>query len=329
MQDPQVWDNRERAQKLAEQLSGLSGEVKKFRHLEHELRQALELGQELLDISDPGLAVELKIKVDELTAQYQELEWLAFYNAPYDSRNAIVAISAGAGGTDAQDWAEMLLSMLSRWAAKKGWRLSLVDKQSGQEAGIKSATFEVVGLYAYGGLKSESGVHRLVRISPYDAEKMRHTSFAMVDVIPDLGDVADIELKDEDLRIDVFRSSGHGGQSVNTTDSAVRVVHIPTGLTVSCQNERSQQQNKQTALKILKSRLAKRAIEEREKTERRIRGAVKSAEWGSQIRSYVLHPYKLVKDHRTGLETQDVDAVLAGGLDDFSQAYVRWLISNK
>lgn len=329
MQDPKVWDNRAAAQSLAEQLSAISGEVKKFRHLEHELRQALELGQELLDMADQELAKELKTKVDELAAQYRELEFLAFYNAPYDSRNAIVSISAGAGGTDAQDWAEMLLAMLVRWAEKKGYRAVLVDKQAGQEAGIKSATFEVIGQYAFGAFKSESGVHRLVRISPYDAEKMRHTSFAMVDVIPDLGDLADIELKDEELRIDVYRSSGHGGQSVNTTDSAVRIVHIPTGLTVTCQNERSQQQNKQTAFKILKSRLAQRAIEERDKTERKIRGAVKSAEWGSQIRSYVLHPYKLVKDHRTGLETQDVDAVLRGELDKFSESYVKWLVSNK
>lgn len=326
LQAPNVWEDRARAQTLSEQLGTLRAELESWRKLQTETEHHLELAREFVAEDDAALNQELESKVNELEQRFQELELTVFYTGEFDERSAIVAISAGAGGTDAQDWAEMLLSMLLRFAEQKGWRVSLVDKQAGQEAGIKSATFEVAGRYAYGTLKSESGVHRLVRISPYDAEKMRHTSFALVDVIPDLGDLEDIELKDEDLRIDVFRSSGHGGQSVNTTDSAVRVVHIPTGITVSCQNERSQQQNKQTALKILKSRLAKRAVDEREKTERRIRGQVKSAEWGSQIRSYVLHPYKLVKDHRTGLETQDVDSVLRGELDRFSQEYLRWLV---
>ncbi|MDP1709977.1 MAG: peptide chain release factor 2 [Candidatus Komeilibacteria bacterium] len=328
LQNPEIWQDRARAQATAERLSLLSGEVKKWHSLAQAVKSNLELSKELLQFSDPELEVEVKKKTSELEAEYQQLEFLVFYAGDYDRRGAIITISAGAGGTDAQDWAEILLTMLLRFSEHKGFRARLVDRQNGQEAGIKSATFEVIGPYAYGIFKSESGVHRLVRISPYDAEKMRHTSFAMVDVIPDLGDLADIELKDDDLRIDVYRSSGHGGQSVNTTDSAVRIVHIPTNLTVTCQNERSQQQNKQTALKILKSRLGQRQIEEREKTERRIRGAVKSAEWGSQIRSYVLHPYKLVKDHRTGLETQNVDAVLHGELDEFSESYVRWLVQS-
>lgn len=325
MQDPTVWHDRLRAQNLAEKLSLLSGEVKKWHNLAQAVKSNLELIQELADFSDQELELEIKKKIKELEAELNQLEFLVFYAGHYDQRAAIITISAGAGGTDAQDWAEMLLVMLIRFAEKRGFSIRLVDRQNGQEAGIKSATFEVNGSYVYGIFKSEGGVHRLVRISPYDAEKMRHTSFALVDIIPDLGDINDIELKDEDLRIDVYRSSGHGGQSVNTTDSAVRIVHIPTGLTVTCQNERSQQQNKQTALKILKSRLGQKQIEEREKTERKIRGEVKSAEWGSQIRSYVLHPYKMVKDHRTGLETQNVDAVLRGELDDFSEAYVRWL----
>jgi len=326
LQDPELWANRELAQKLSQQLASLHSEVRAWNDLELEARNNLDLSKELAGDPDAELEAEIESKTKELESRFTKLDFLAFFTAPYDERNAIVAISAGAGGTDAQDWAEMLLAMLLRFAERKNFKTHLVDKQSGQEAGIKSATFEVQGPYAYGIFKSESGVHRLVRISPYDAEKMRHTSFALVDVIPDLGDLADIELKDEDLRIDVYRSSGHGGQSVNTTDSAVRIVHIPTGLTVTCQNERSQLQNKQTALKILKSRLGQKQIEEREKTERRIRGAVKSAEWGSQIRSYVLHPYKLVKDHRTGLETQNVDAVLHGELDEFSESYVRWLV---
>ena len=326
MQAPGVWDKREQAQALAERLSALTDKVKRWNDLEQETKDNLQLAEEFAREHDAGLEIDIKNRLTELERWFAELELTVFYTGQFDERGAIAAISAGAGGTDAQDWAEMLLSMLLRWAERKGLAARLIDKQTGQEAGIKSAIFEASGRFAYGMFKSESGVHRLVRISPYDAEKMRHTSFALVDVIPDLGDLNDIELKDEDLRIDVFRSSGHGGQSVNTTDSAVRVVHLPTGLTVSCQNERSQQQNKQTALKILKSRLAQRQIEEREKKERQIRGAVKSAEWGSQIRSYVLHPYKLVKDHRTGYETQDVDAVLRGELDKFSEMYLKWLV---
>lgn len=326
LQDPALWQNREQAQALTAEHVNLKKEIDSWRELSAEVEADLALAEEFKNEADEDLAKDLEQKVQKLKQEFNALESAVFFIAPYDARNAIVAISAGAGGTDAQDWAEMILSMLLRFAERKNFKTHLVDKQSGQEAGIKSATFEVIGPYAYGIFKGESGVHRLVRISPYDAEKMRHTSFALVDVIPDLGDLADIELKDEDLRIDVYRSSGHGGQSVNTTDSAVRIVHIPTNLTVTCQNERSQLQNKQTALKILKSRLGQKQIEDREKTERRIRGAVKSAEWGSQIRSYVLHPYKLVKDHRTGLETQDVDAVLHGELDNFSEAYVRWLV---
>jgi len=325
LQEPELWQNREQAQAVTTEHANLKKEIEAWQELSREAEALLALAEEFKDEAEEDLVADLEQKSAKLEQEFTALEFTVFFTGEWDERQAIVAISAGAGGTDAQDWAEMLLSMLLRFAERKNFKTRLIDKQSGQEAGIKSAVFEVNGQYAFGIFKSESGVHRLVRISPYDAEKMRHTSFALVDVIPDLGDLADVELKDEDLRIDVFRSSGHGGQSVNTTDSAVRIVHIPTGLTVTCQNERSQLQNKQTALKILKSRLAKRQIEEREKKERQIRGEVKSAAWGSQIRSYVLHPYKLVKDHRTGLETQDVDAVLAGELDEFSEAFVRWL----
>lgn len=329
MQEPELWQNREQALSVTTEHASLKKEIEAWQELAREAKADLALAEEFKNEAEEDLVADLEQKAAKLEQAFAALESTVFFTGEWDERNAIISISAGAGGTDAQDWAAMLLEMLVRFCEKEGWRVVLADKQSGQEAGIKSATFEAIGQYAYGKLKSESGVHRLVRISPYDAEKMRHTSFALVDVIPDLGDLEDIELKDEDLRVDVYRSSGHGGQSVNTTDSAVRIVHIPTGLTVTCQNERSQLQNKQTALKILKSRLAKQAIEEREKKERKIRGEVKSAEWGSQIRSYVLHPYKLVKDHRTGLETQDVDAVLHGGLDSFSQAYVRWLARNQ
>ncbi len=326
LQTPDLWQDRARGQALALERAALEKEVSAWRRLARQAADNLALAKEFAAEADAGLSADLKNKAAELQAEFAALELFVLFTGEWDARPAIVSISAGAGGTDAQDWAEMILAMLTHFCERQGWSARLIDKQPGQEAGIKSATFEVAGDHAYGHLKSESGVHRLVRISPYDAAKMRHTSFALVDVIPDLGDLEDMEIKEEDLRIDVFRSSGHGGQSVNTTDSAVRLVHIPTGLAVSCQNERSQHQNKATALKILKSRLAKLRLEERDTKERRIRGEVKSAEWGSQIRSYVLHPYKLVKDHRTGLESQEVDKVLSGELNAFSQAYLRWLL---
>lgn len=329
MQDPGLWQNRERGRELSTQLAALEGEVGQWEGLAADVAATLELTRELERERDSELEAEVAKKAKELLAQFKKLELGAFLTGIFDERGAIVSISAGAGGTDAQDWAEMLLRMLIRFCERRGFKVAIVDQQGGQEAGIKSATFEVAGRYAYGWLKGEAGVHRLVRISPFDAEAMRHTSFALIDIIPDLGDLSDIEIKDEDIRVDVFRASGHGGQSVNTTDSAVRVVHIPTGITVSVQNERSQQQNKATAFKILKSRLSLRQSQEREREERKIRGSVKSAEWGSQIRSYVLHPYKLVKDHRTGLETSGVDAVLSGELDEFAESYVRWLATEK
>ncbi|MBI4122690.1 MAG: peptide chain release factor 2 [Parcubacteria group bacterium] len=322
--EPNLWDNPERARAVTQELADTERELAAWESLEREVRDTAELAHELSGEGDADLSRELTKKTHELAALFDKLSFAALFTGLYDSRGAIVSISAGAGGTDAQDWAEMLEAMLGNYAERRGFRVKSVDRQRGQEAGIKSSTFEVAGSYAYGWFASEAGVHRLVRISPFDAEAMRHTSFALVDVVPDLGDVADIEIRDEDVRIDVYRSSGHGGQSVNTTDSAVRMVHIPTGITVTCQNERSQHQNKATALKILKSRLAARQEAERQAKERSIRGQVASAEWGSQIRSYVLHPYKLVKDHRTGLETSDVDAVLGGDLDAFSEAYIRF-----
>lgn len=323
--EPNLWENQDRARAVTQELADLGAELRQWEALERETSDARDLAIELASETDVDLAGELEKKTTELAATFDKLSFAALFVGAYDSRNAIISISAGAGGTDAQDWAEMLEAMLLKYVERKGFASQSIERSRGQEAGIKSVTFEVAGPYAYGWLKSEAGVHRLVRISPFDAEAMRHTSFALVDVVPDLGDLADIEIKDEDIRIDVFRASGHGGQGVNTTDSAVRVVHLATGITASCQNERSQHQNKATALKVLKSRLAMAAAVEREKKERAIRGEVASAEWGSQIRSYVLHPYKLVKDHRTGLETSDTDAVLAGELGAFGEAYVRFL----
>lgn len=323
---PDFWNDSDHAQLVTQELASLQEEIGRVRELAQETAVSLELAQEPGVGADKDFQKELYDKERELRNKVEELEFFVLFSGPFDEQGAICSLSAGAGGTDAQDWAEMLERMLLRYCERRGFKTRMLERQAGQEAGIKSSTFQILGRYAYGWLKSEAGVHRLVRISPFDAEAMRHTSFALVDMIPDLGALANIEVPSEDIRIDVFRSSGHGGQSVNTTDSAVRIVHIPTNIIVTCQNERSQQQNKATALAILKSRLAQRQEQEREKKERTIRGAVQSAAWGSQIRSYVLHPYKLVKDHRTGVETSNVDAALAGDLDEFSRAFIKWRI---
>jgi len=259
----------------------------------------------------------------KLEKHYLDLEFQLLFSGAYDDKNAIVSIHAGAGGTDAQDWAEMLMRMLFRYAERKGWSVKLLDESRGGEAGIKSTTFEVTGRHAYGHLKSEHGVHRLVRQSPFNSDALRQTSFALVEVVPEIDEDIDVDIKPDDLRIDTFMSGGKGGQSVNTTYSAVRIVHLPTKITVSCQNERSQAQNKEMALKILKSKLLKLKEEELQKEKQKLRGEYQSAEWGNQIRSYVLHPYHMVKDHRTGVETADTDAVLDGNLDRFVEGYLR------
>jgi len=329
IQNPNLWNNQARATELTQKLSDLSEEIDKWSSLQNQVQNNLEIVTDLSIETDKELTQELEQKLIQLKQEFSMLEFFVFFQGKFDDKGAIVSISAGAGGTDAQDWAEMLEAMLLKYSNKHGFKARIIERQSGQEAGIKSSTFEVQGKRAYGWLKSETGVHRLVRISPFDAEKMRHTSFALVDIIPDLGDTQDIDIKDEDIRVDVFRASGHGGQSVNTTDSAVRIVHKESGIVATCQNERSQQQNKQTAMKILKSRLVKKQDEDREQKERKIRGDVKSAEWGSQIRSYVLHPYKMVKDHRTGIETSDVGSVLDGDLHAFSESYIKWIFKQK
>jgi len=330
MNKPGFWDNQERAVEISKQAEDLDKEIGAWVELKKEIRELEELAalwqnseakQRQEDESFDKYARE---KYRELKKRFEELEFLVLFSGKYDKNNAIISIHAGTGGVDAQDWAEMLERMFLRFAEKKGWKAVLIERNPGNEAGIKSASYKIEGRWAYGHFKSESGVHRLVRISPFDAEQMRHTSFALVEVIPELPEAAEIELKDEDLRFDVFRSSGPGGQGVNTTDSAVRVVHLPTKITVSCQTERSQHQNKETALKILKSKLFKLREEEREKKELELRGEAQKAEWGKQIRSYVMQPYKMVKDHRTNYETQDIEGVLDGQLDGFMEAYLRW-----
>lgn len=323
MNEPDFWDDRERAIKISKEVEELESEINQWTDLTREITELEELVAVAAKEGDTSIAEDAHKKYQELKEKYEKLEFLVLFSGKYDMNNAILSIHAGTGGVDAQDWAEMLARMFLRFCEKKGWKAAVLEWTAGGEAGIKSASVKISGRWAYGYLKSESGVHRLVRISPFDAEQMRHTSFALVEVIPELPEAEEIKIKDEDLRIDVFRSSGPGGQSVNTTDSAVRVVHIPTNIVVACQTERSQHQNKETALKILKSKLFKLEEEEKEKKERELRGEAQKAEWGKQIRSYVLQPYKMVKDHRTNYETADVDGILDGDLEQFMETYLR------
>jgi peptide chain release factor 2 len=290
--------------------------------MEESIKTMLELAQ----MSDETLAEDLAKSTDDIEESVRQMMITVKLAGDYDKNTAIVQISAGVGGTDAQDWAEILLTMYTRAAEKLGLKAELVDISRGEEAGIKSATLEIEGPFAYGKLKSEKGVHRLVRLSPFNSDSLRQTSFALVDVIPEIP-MEQIEIDEKDLRIDVFRAGGHGGQSVNTTDSAVRVTHLPTGIVVSIQNERSQLKNKTKALSILAAKLAELAREQHLESVADLRGKLTSADWGQQIRSYVLHPYKKVKDHRTDYETSDTDGVLGGEIEPFIEAYLTQQLS--
>lgn len=323
MSAPNFWVDQKNAQLISQDFSDIKSEVEKWESLEKRVNDLAELSQ----AGDESLTSEIETQTEQLAKEYESYELSLLLDGPYDKNNAIVAIHAGSGGTEAQDWAEMLLRMVLRFCEKQNWKTEIMDESRGQEAGYKSIMFRVTGHNAYGYLKSENGTHRLVRISPFDAEKMRHTSFALIEVLPELGEEAKVEIKPEDLRIDTFMSGGKGGQSVNTTYSAVRIVHIPTGITVSCQNERSQQQNKETAMKVLRAKLQKLDDERQAKEKQELRGEYKSAEWGNQIRSYVLHPYHMVKDHRTDYESADPEGVLEGNLLPLSEAYLRWIKS--
>lgn len=273
---------------------------------------------------DKTFEKDLETRYKNLENKFEKNEFQAMFSGKYDKSNAIFAVHAGTGGIDAQDWAEMLLRMYLRFFEKKGFRVRMIEESRGAEAGIKSAVLEVKGQYAYGYLKTEAGVHRLVRISPFDAEQLRQTSFALVEAMPDLAEEnEDIKINDKDLKIDTYRSSGPGGQNVNKTESAVRITHIPTGLIAACQSERSQVQNKETALRLLKAKLYQKYLASQQSEKNKIRGEYKSAEWSNQIRSYVLHPYKLVKDHRTGHETADTEKILNGELDEFIEAALK------
>jgi len=302
-------------------LSETREQVDAWRALEtraHDLLQLLHLAEAE---GDADLAEAVEKDAGALAAELEEMELTLALSGEYDRRDAIIAIHAGAGGTDSQDWAEMLLRMYLRWFDKRGYKASIIDHMPGEEAGIKSATVEVSGRNAFGYLRAERGVHRLVRISPYDASHARHTSFALVEVMPEVESAAEVNINPDDLRIDVFRASGHGGQNVQKNSTAVRITHIPSGLVVACQNERSQGRNKDLALKVLEARLLEKELERKAEEHARLKGEHVSAGWGNQIRSYVLHPYKMVKDHRTNYETSNAEAVLDGDLDPFIRAY--------
>ena len=323
MNIPGFWDDQAKAIEISKQAEELEKEVRVWADFKKEITDLEELVAVGQEESDESISEEAHGHYKDLVNRFEKLEFYVLFNSKYDEGNTILSIHAGTGGVDAQDWSLILERMYLRFVEKMNWQASITDRSVGNEAGIKSVTMHIKGRWSYGYLKSESGVHRLVRISPFDAESMRHTSFALVEVIPELPIAHEIEIKDQDIRIDVFKSSGPGGQGVNTTDSAVRIKHEPSGLTVICQNERSQHQNKETALKILKSKLFKKEEEEKQAKERELRGEAQKAEWGKQIRSYVMQPYKMVKDHRTNYETQDVDAVLDGDLEKFMEEYLR------
>ncbi|HEX2042605.1 MAG TPA: peptide chain release factor 2 [Acidimicrobiales bacterium] len=322
---PGLWDDADAARAVTTEMARLKDDVELVDGLERRLSDAEVLFQLARDEGDDSVEPELDAGVAALVSDLDDLELRSLFTGEHDERDAVCEVHSGAGGTDSQDWAEMLLRMYLRWAERRGFAVETEEISQGAEAGITSATFIVRGRYAYGLLSSEKGVHRLVRISPFDAQSRRHTAFASFDAVPFLEEAGDeVEIDEKDLRIDTYRSSGAGGQHVNVTDSAVRITHLPTGIVVSCQNQRSQHQNKAVALQILAAKLAERAREERRRELEALAGEQREVAWGSQIRSYWLHPNQLVKDLRTGHETGNVSAVLDGDLDDFMEAFLRW-----
>ncbi|NPV91601.1 MAG: peptide chain release factor 2 [Firmicutes bacterium] len=321
--NPGFWEEREEAQRTLQQLNGLRGRIDHFNRLQHRYEEIQDLWLLSLDEEDPSLEKEIARETEGLDKELGELQLMVLLSGPYDRHNAILTLHAGAGGTDAQDWVEMMLRMYSRWAEKRGYQVEITDLQSGEEAGLKSATLLVSGENAFGYLKSERGVHRLVRISPFDASGRRHTSFAAVEVLPEMEDEVEVEIDQNDLRIDTYRSGGAGGQHVNKTDSAVRITHLPTGIVVQCQNERSQQMNRILAMKILRSRLFEHQRRQQEEAMAELRGEQPEIAWGSQIRSYTFNPFSLIKDHRTGVEVGNVQGVMDGDIDPFISAYLQ------
>lgn len=325
MEAPDFWDDPERSQKMTKELKSLEDTVKSYTTLSTQYDDISELIEMGYEENDPEVIPVIQESLDEFTTNLEALRLSTLLNGEYDKNNAIIRLNAGAGGTEACDWSGMLYRMYTRYADRNGFSVEVLDMLDGDEAGIKSVTFQVNGENAYGYLKSEKGVHRLVRISPFNAAGKRQTSFVSCDVMPEIEEDLDVEINDDDLRIDTYRSSGAGGQHINKTSSAIRITHLPTGIVVTCQNERSQFQNKDKAMQMLKAKLYMLRQEEQAAKAAGIRGDVKDNGWGSQIRSYVLQPYTMVKDLRTGEETGNVDAVLDGGLDPFISAYLRWM----
>ena len=326
---PDFWQDQERAQGVMRHLAELRGEVERWRTLDRRASELLELADLAIEEEEPSLKEEIGAEADRLSSQFEEIEFELLLSGDCEKRSAFLAVHAGAGGTEAQDWAEMLLRMYLRWAERRGYQAEVIEVSPGEEAGIQSALIRVSGDYAYGYLKSERGVHRLVRLSPFDFSHGRHTSFALVEVLPEAERDVEVTINPDDLRIDFFRASGPGGQHVQKTSTAVRITHLPTGLVATCQNERSQYQNKEMALKVLRSRLLELELANRAEEQARLKGEHVAAGWGNQIRSYVLHPYKMVKDHRTGYETSDPASVLDGELDELIKAYLKSTIGER
>jgi peptide chain release factor 2 len=323
MAAPGFWDDPEQAQDVISEMNAVKSNVDAFEKLQQEYEDAAMMAELAEEEGDEELAAETAEAIKGIVAKVDDFELQLLLSQPYDKLNAILELHPGAGGTESQDWGQMLLRMYTRWAEKSGFKVEVLDYLPGDEAGIKSVTLLIKGFNAYGYLKAEKGVHRLVRISPFDSSGRRHTSFVSCDVVPEINDDIDIEIRTEDLKIDTYRASGAGGQHINTTDSAVRITHIPSGVVVTCQNERSQIKNREQAMKMLRSKLYERKLQEQQQELDAIRGEQSEIAWGSQIRSYVFHPYSMVKDHRTSVETGNVGAVMDGDISLFIDGYLR------
>lgn len=324
MQAPNFWEDPEKSNQKMREAKGLKDIVDTIRGLERQYEDILDLIEMGYEDNDPAIIPDIQEELEQFKTTFEDIRISTLLSGEYDRNNAILKLNAGAGGTESCDWCSMLYRMYTRWAERKGYKIDVIDSLDGEEAGIKSVTFQINGENAYGYLKSEKGVHRLVRISPFNAQGKRQTSFVSLDVMPDIEEDLDVEVRDEDIRVDTYRSSGAGGQHINKTSSAIRITHFPTGIVVTCQNERSQHMNKDKAMQMLKAKLYMLKQEENAEKLSDIRGDVKEIGWGNQIRSYVMQPYTMVKDHRTSEESGNVDAVMDGALDPFINAYLKW-----